>query len=145
VISSTKNPRGIKLCIALCVAVVGMQSPAAFAETAPMSPADKVATHVMQGFIKHDFTKAETDFDDRMKQALPPDQLKDKWDKRTGTIDDVKMGELHDTPYQEYMIVWVRTIVGQHYFWTKIVVDRNQKVAGLSFSPSSEKVRILGT
>jgi hypothetical protein len=133
----------IKLCAAMCMAAIGFFANPVMADTQPTSSADTVAKHTVQSLVAGDFAQAEVDFTDRMKSALPPDQLKDKWSRRVGG-NNAQIGEVHDVPFQQYTIVWVKTVVGPDYFWTKVVVDPSEKVAGLQFAPSSAKVAAPG-
>lgn len=141
---STKARRAAKFCLVLSLMAMSIGSTAVIADQAAASQADEIATRVVSGLIDHDFAKAEAVFNDRMRQALPADQLKGKWLAHAGAGNGVKIGELHDVPYQEYTIVWVKTINGPDYFWTKVVVDESQKVAGLGFAPKSAQVGVPG-
>jgi hypothetical protein len=129
----------IRLCAAMCMGAIGICANPAMADAQTPPSADAVAKHAVQSLVAGDFAQAELDFTDRMKSALPPDQLKDKWGQRVGA-NNAQIGEMHDTPFQQYTIVWVKTVVGPDYFWTKVVVDSSEKVAGLQFAPSSARV-----
>lgn len=126
-------------CLALSLTVIGIRMAPAIASPTSPSSADGVATRFVRQLIRKDFPKAEADFNERMKQAMPIERLENSWTKRTENSGGPQVGEVHDVPYKEYTIVWVKTLVGQDYFWTKVVIDADQKIAGLGFVPSSVK------
>ncbi|MGH8283701.1 MAG: DUF3887 domain-containing protein [Gammaproteobacteria bacterium] len=87
---------------------------------------------------KGDYTTAEAEFTDQMKQGLPADKLKTVWVQLltqvgvyTGT------GETETATIRGDTVVLVKTKFKEVALWAQIAFDKSGKIAGLYFRPTS--------
>lgn len=86
---------------------------------------------------KGDFQGAETDFTDQMKQAAPPDKLRDVWQQvltQVGPYQDTGDSKIVDE--YGYMSVIVATRFKNQTLGIKVTFDSAQKIAGMHFVPA---------
>jgi|SRR5215469_14265141 len=106
---------------------------------APPDPA-KQAVAFVNLLVGQKYPDAAAQFDDRMKAALPADQLQTAWQQVTGQMGEFKnTGATKVTEAQEHTIVFVEGVFTKGSFWVQVAYDKDGKVGGLHFFPETPK------
>ena len=101
-----------------------------------------MAKQLVELFAKGDFVTATRNFDNIMKNAMPPDKLQQVWKTliaRVGSFKNQK--DLRIEKFQEYTIVFVNCQFEKSLLDIKVVFNSSHKIVGLWFlttQPSAE-------
>ncbi len=123
-------------CLALaCLSVAQTQTAPGAATTPP--GAEQVATQFVSRLVQQEFQKAAATFDATMAKALTSDQLMAIWTeqlKAVGTCRKIERARLDLVP--PYRVVFVTCQFEKGQMDVKVVIDKEDRVAGLFFLPT---------
>ena len=84
------------------------------------------------------YQAAVEDFDQRMKDGLPAAKLESVWQGLVGQLGAFQnTGETKTASAQGYTLVYVKTNFARGAIWAQVAYDKDGKVAGLHFLPTS--------
>lgn len=90
-----------------------------------------------------DFDKAAENFDDKMAQVLPPEQLQEVWASLVDQVGPFQQQLGIRTEEQEgYRVVYVTTQFAQATLDTQIAIDPSGQIAGLFFIPTQTEAAV---
>ncbi|HET7308290.1 MAG TPA: DUF3887 domain-containing protein [Gammaproteobacteria bacterium] len=125
-----------KITLSAFVVALLLVSVAAFAAGA--APAHKKLVRQAETLVHQlahgQYKAAGSDFDDKMKQSLPPEKLGKVWRQLTATVGPFqKTGVTKTAKYNGYTVVLVQTQFKKRTLWARVAFDKSAKIAGLYF------------
>jgi membrane-bound lytic murein transglycosylase B len=91
---------------------------------------------IMNRIVAGEFADVPADFNATMKQALPPEKLRQVWSQLTAQFGAFKsMDEPTETTEQGYRVVWIPLTFERGVLRAKFAYDDTNYVAGLFFLP----------
>jgi hypothetical protein len=100
------------------------------------NPCIEKSKAILSCFVKGDFAGVTKDFNETMKTELTPDKLKEAWNsvnQQAGAY--VKYTAISDSLNQRCSAIYITCVFQNAKLMLKTVFDKNNKVAGLWFSP----------
>jgi Protein of unknown function (DUF3887) len=129
------NISSILLC---CLLLLGTSLAFAATNKPAKNPQVQQAQTLVTQLSKGNFAGAERDFNDKMKQGLPPAKLKAVWAQITAQAGPFRnTGETKTLSYLGNPVVLIKTTFKNGELWTQVAFDKAGKIAGLYFKPAS--------